>query len=206
MNTASTIFKDTAKERMIHMENERFYTDYDDYESDGGTRIIRMSEVEPQEVKWLWSPYIPLGKIAVLQGGPGDGKTMLMLAVASSLTRGVIPAEENESIEPITVIYQTAEDGLADTIRPRLDMLGADCSRVCVIDDTEKPLSLSDERIETAIVRVSAKMIILDPLQAYLGENVDMFRANEVRPIFRRIGDVAQRTGCAVVIVGHMNK
>ena len=112
-----------------------------------------------------------------------------------------------EVIEPCNVIYQTAEDGLADMIRPRLEEAGADLSRILVIDESSNsPLTLSDERIEQAIRQNSAKLMIIDPIQAYIGANVDMNRANEVRPILRHLGDVAQRTNCAIVLIGHLNK
>ena len=66
--------------------------------------------------------------------------------------------------------------------------------------------TLSDERIEKAITQNGARLIILDPIQAYMGEKTDMNRANEVRPMFRRLADVAERTGCAVILIGHLNK
>ena len=104
------------------------------------------------------------------------------------------------------MIYQTAEDGLGDTVKPRLIEAGADLDRVLVIDDSEVQLTLSDERIEKAIVENNARLVIIDPIQAYLGADVDMNRANEVRPIFMRLGQVAQRTGCAILLIGHLNK
>jgi hypothetical protein len=116
-----------------------------------------------------------------------------------------MPETSNE-LKPQTVIYQTAEDGLADTIKPRLLEVGADCKRIVVIDESEQPLSLSDDRIEQAIIKSKAKLLILDPLQAYLGTDVDMHRANEIRPIFKSLSGVAERTDCAIIIVGHMNK
>ena len=111
-----------------------------------------------------------------------------------------------DTIAPITVIYQSAEDGLDDTIKPRLIEAGADQERIINICEEEKSLHMLDERIEKAIVQCGAKMLILDPMQGYLGERVDMNRANEVRTIMKSIGQVAQRTGCAVVLVGHLNK
>lgn len=168
-------------------------------------KMIRMSEIQEQMVSWLWYPYIPSGKITIMQGDPGEGKTFLILGIAAYLSQG-IPFFERESQPPANVIYQTAEDGLADTIKPRLISLGADCRKILVIDESENPLSFCDQRIKRAIIKTSAKLLILDPLQAYLGANVDMHRANELRPIFSRLGNVAEETGCAIVIIGHMNK
>ncbi len=168
-------------------------------------KLIRMSDVQPEEVNWLWYPYIPFGKLTIIQGDSGEGKTTFVLAVISAMTKGdALP--ERDAAEPVNVIYQTAEDGLADTIRPRLDALGADCSRVLVIDESNKELSLNDERIKQAIEETGAKLIVLDPLQAYLGADVDMHRANEVRPILKRLGTMAEQTGCAVVLIRHLNK
>lgn len=168
-------------------------------------KLIKMTDIETQEVHWLWDPYIPFGKITIVQGDPGEGKTHFILAVASALTNGE-PLLNSERLSPMTVIYQTTEDGLADTIKPRLEMMNADCDKVIVIDESTQALSLSDERIEQAIKETGAKLLILDPLQAYLGADVDMHRANEIRPIFHALGLVAERTGCAIVIIGHMNK
>ena len=168
-------------------------------------KIIRMSDVELTPVEWLWKPYLPFGKLSVLQGNPGEGKTYFAMHLAAACTNGKL-LPNMERLEPFNVIYQTAEDGLGDTVKPRLIEAGADLDRVLVIDDSEMQLTLSDERIEKAIIENNAKLVIIDPIQAYLGADVDMNRANEVRPIFMRLGQVAQRTGCAILLIGHLNK
>ena len=168
-------------------------------------KIIRMSDVKLTPVEWLWKPYLPFGKLSVLQGNPGEGKTYFAMHLAAACTNGKL-LPNMERMEPFNVIYQTAEDGLGDTVMPRLIEAGADLDRVLVIDDSEVQLTLSDERIEKAIVENNARLVIIDPIQAYLGADVDMNRANEVRPIFMRLGQVAQRTGCAILLIGHLNK
>ena len=168
-------------------------------------KIIRMSGVELTPVEWLWKPYLPFGKLSVLQGNPGEGKTYFAMHLAAACTNGKL-LPNMERMEPFNVIYQTAEDGLGDTVKPRLIEAGADLDRVLVIDDSDVQLTLSDERIEKAIVENNARLVIIDPIQAYLGADVDMNRANEVRPIFMRLGQVAQRTGCAILLIGHLNK
>ena len=168
-------------------------------------KIIRMSDVELTPVEWLWKPYLPFGKLSVLQGNPGEGKTYFAMHLAAACTNGKL-LPNMERMEPFNVIYQTAEDGLGDTVKPRLIEAGADLDRVLVIDDSEVQLTLSDERIERAIIENNARLVIIDPIQAYLGADVDMNRANEVRPIFMRLGQVAQRTGCAILLIGHLNK
>ncbi|MBS5250294.1 MAG: AAA family ATPase [Evtepia gabavorous] len=167
--------------------------------------VIRMSEVQQTEVEWLWYPYIPFGKLTIIQGNPGEGKTFFAMQLAAACTnRKYLP--QMEPFEPFNMIFQTAEDGLGDTVKPRLLSAEADLERVLVIDDADNPLTLADERIEKAIRENSARLVIIDPLQAFLGPNVDMNRANEVRPIFRRLAEVAQDTNCAIVMIGHLNK
>lgn len=169
-------------------------------------KILSMDRVQSQKVKWLWYPYIPLGKITIVQGDPGEGKTTFVLNLAAMLSQGK-HFEDNQQIEtPLFIIYQTAEDGLADTVKPRLEEAGADCSKVLVIDDSEKSLTMDDERLEKAINQTGAKVLILDPIQAYLGQGVDMNRANEARDMTKKLGQIAERTGCAIILIGHMNK
>lgn len=168
--------------------------------------LICMKDIKEQEIKWLWYPYIPFGKITILEGDPGDGKTTFALEVASIITNGGKLPISLTDIESGNIIFQTAEDGLADTIKPKLIKAKADTSKVFVIEDSEDALSLIDERIEEAINKVKAKMLIIDPLQAYLGADTDMYRANEVRPIMHHLSNVAERTECAIILICHMNK
>ena len=167
--------------------------------------MLRMADVELTSVDWLWFPYIPFGKLTIIQGNPGEGKTYFAMQLAAACTNRK-PLPGMEVIEPFNIIYQTAEDGLGDTVKPRLLEAQADLERVLVIDDRDTPLTLSDERIARAIRENSARLVIIDPVQAFLGADVDMNRANEVRPIFRSLGEIAQATGCAVVLIGHLNK
>ena len=103
-------------------------------------KLISMGEISAEEVKWLWYPYLPRGKLTIVQGDPGEGKTTFVLAVIAALTRGEALPESEQALEPLNVIYQTAEDGLADTIKPRLDAAGADCSRVRVSAEGQREL------------------------------------------------------------------
>jgi len=122
-------------------------------------KIISMDEVQSKQVNWLWYPYIPYGKITIIQGDPGEGKTTLALRLAALLSKGEAPPynDNDTEREPVKIIYQTAEDGLEDTIKPRLESAEADCTQIKVIDESEAALSMLDERIEKAIIEVGAR-------------------------------------------------
>lgn len=187
-----------------------------------------MELVKVEQIEWLLYPFIPFGKVTIIQGDPGEGKTTMVLQIIAKLTRGEPillnkksqkeaqqDSEENlkqevlsqdKPIQPVNVIYQTAEDGLGDTIKPRLLAAGADCSRVLVIDDREQPLTMLDVRLEEAIMQTKARMVVLDPIQGFLGTDVDMHRANEIRPLMKRMAVLAEKYHCAIILIGHMNK
>ena len=170
-------------------------------------KLIHMEDVVSKEVEWLWYPYIPYGKITIIEGDPGEGKTTLVLKLAAALSMGLpLPCDDDKEYEPIHIIYQTAEDGIEDTIKPRLEKAGADCSMIRVIDETDKELSMTDDRLEQAIIETKARLIILDPIQAYIGATVDMHRANEIRPVLKHLGIIAEKHNCAIILIGHMNK
>ncbi len=168
-------------------------------------KLINMEDIKCENVEWLWYPFVPYGKITIIQGDPGEGKTTLVLQMIAKLTKGesIINGETKESIN---VIYQTAEDGLSDTIKPRLVAANADCSKVLVIDDKETPLTMLDVRLEKAIAETGARLVVLDPIQGFLGADVDMHRANEIRPVMKHIAEIAEKYRCAIILVGHMNK
>lgn len=164
------------------------------------------SSVEQQNVEWLWYPYIPYGKLTVLQGDPGEGKSTFILNIAALLTRGKNMPDGFKVPKPQRVVYQTAEDNISDTVKPRLIEAEADCNMIAYIIDNETPLTLEDSRIEKVIEETGARLFILDPLQGYLAQDSDMVSAGRMRSQLRRLADVAARHRCAVVIVGHMNK
>ena len=182
--------------------------------------ITRLSDVTPQDVAWLWHPYIPLGKLTLLEGDPGLGKTFITLTLTAAITRGWPLLSQTgapgDDLELANVLYMSAEDGLADTLRPRLDAAGADVSRVHALtgwslsDDAgtiEGAVSLGDIPIlEQALTQTKAKLIIIDPLQAYLGAKVNMHRANEVRPLLSALGNLAEKHECAVICIRHLSK
>ena len=179
-------------------------------------KLINMEQVEVEKIDWLLYPFIPFGKVTIVQGDPGEGKTTMVLQIIAKLTKGeaVLPSGSDEpaleaktvDLEPVNVIYQTAEDGLGDTIKPRLLSAGADCSRVMVIDDNDQALTMMDARLEEAIIQTKARLVVLDPIQGFLGTDVDMHRANEIRPLMKRVAVLAEKYHCAIILIGHMNK
>ena len=162
--------------------------------------------IQCKDVEWLWYPYIPYGKITLLQGDPGEGKSTFILNIAALLTRGYPLPEDIAERVPQTVIYQCAEDGIADTIKPRLIAAGADCGKVAYIIDDDQNLTLDDSRIEKVIRETAARMLIIDPIQAFMGQDSDMQSAVKSRNVLRKLSSIAAKNNCAVVLVGHMNK
>ena len=174
-------------------------------EKEGLVPVTKMSEIKETVVEWLWYPFIPYSKVTLIQGDPGEGKSWLAMALAAACAnRKPLPNELPK--EPFNVFYQSAEDGIGDTIKPRLKACGAELERVRVINEEEQPLSMTDPRLEQAIIQNNIMLVIMDPIQAYVGANVDMNRANEIRPLFRYLHGIVERTGAAIVLIGHLNK
>lgn len=169
--------------------------------------ILSMNKFQPRPVDWLWYPYVPLGKVTVLQGDPSGGKTTLMLNLIAALTRGeslTDPAQKREL--PSQCLYQTAEDGIADTIVPRLMTANAVLERVICLKEREEAVTLTDGRLEKVILALRPDLVVLDPIQAFLGDCVDMHRANEIRPRMAYLAELAEAGHTAVVLIGHLNK
>ena len=169
-------------------------------------RYEYFSSVKQKDVDWLWYPYIPYGKLTVLQGDPGEGKSTFMLNTAALLTRGKPMPDGFPISGPQTVVYQCSEDDVADTIKPRLIAAGADCDRIAYIVETTTSLTLEDARIEKVIQETGARLVVLDPIQAFLPQDGDMQSASRMRSILGRLADIAEKYNCAVVLIGHMNK
>ncbi len=166
--------------------------------------LVYYKDIESRRVSWLWYPYIPYGKITIVQGDPGEGKTTFVLSLLSILSTGGMLPDSDIHISG-NAIYQNSEDDNADTIKPRLEKHGADCSKICFINKYDKAISLETD-LERSVIKANAKILVLDPIQSYIGENTDMNRANSVRPKMNRLKEIAEKTGCAVILVGHLNK
>lgn len=174
------------------------------------------SDVEPEAVEFLWDPYLPLRKLTLLEGDPGEGKTWVALALAAAITqgRGLLGTDGQplDLGEPGRVLYMTYEDGLEDTIRPRLDLLGAHPGRVAVLEGVEDPatgdvapITLRDlDVIAQAVEDTNAVLVVVDPIQSYMA--TDMNDAAKVRPILDGLSRLARRHSCAVLGIRHWNK
>jgi hypothetical protein len=178
-----------------------------------GVRLVRVGDVAPERVRWLWRGRIPRGKVAVLDGDPGVGKSTITLSVAAKVTTGA-PFPDGHRPEPADVLLLSAEDDIADTIRPRLEAAGADLDRVEVLTDVceqdapprpaELPADL--DRLEAVVKDRAAALVVVDPLMAFLAGTVDAHRDQDVRRALAPLAAMAARTGAAVVVVRHMNK
>ena len=170
-------------------------------------KIISSTNVEVREINWLWYPFIPRGKVTILQGDPGEGKSTFMLTLAAYLTRGeALPFTDcGEPPDPITVLYQSTEDDYDDTIVPRFIKAGGIRDRLAFIDESEYPLTFDDDRILEGIKQTGAKLLVLDPLASYIGD-CSLNASNEVRQKFNALINAAREADCAIVVVNHMNK
>lgn len=163
------------------------------------------SSVTETTVDWLWYPYIPFGKITLIQGDPGCGKSTLMMNLIASVSNGSFSIDRKTNRKPMHVIYQCSEDGLSDTIKPRLIAAGANCSNIAFLDEEKEQFSLSDDTIRRAIAEFHTKLLVIDPVQAYLGD-ADIANATGMRRILRQLSLWASMYECAIVLVGHLNK
>ncbi|HEX7956344.1 MAG TPA: AAA family ATPase, partial [Pyrinomonadaceae bacterium] len=167
--------------------------------------LVCMADVVPETVRWLWYPYIPFGKLTILEGQPSLGKSWLTCALASAVSRGQgLPG--CEPFEPGNVVMLSAEDGIADTIRPRLGAVGADMPRVFAVKELFALDSLGMLLLEEKVDEVRPALVIIDPLFAYTGGKVDINRANECRGVTAPLAALAERYGCALVALRHLSK
>jgi hypothetical protein len=177
---------------------------------------VLISDVRAEYVEWLWYARIPLGKVTLLDGDPGVGKSTLALELAARVTTGqAMPGDGEADRPPAGVVILSAEDGLADTIRPRLDAAGADVARVVALDKV-KTADEPEGRLPTlpedvpelrrAIERVSADLVIVDPLMAFLGTETNSYRDQDVRHALHPLVKAAEETGAAILVIRHLNK
>src|SRR5215213_3861420 len=167
-----------------------------------------LADVSAETVEWLWERRIPLGKITVLDGDPDNGKSVLTTDLAARVTTGrTMPYGFGKTFPQAGVVILSAEDGVGDTIRPRFDAAGGDPSKVVILGNDD-PFGLPEDlpQLERAIERVGARLVIVDPIMAFLGENINSNSDKDVRSALKPLKQLAERTGAAVVIVRHLNK
>jgi hypothetical protein len=177
--------------------------------------ITTLADVMVALVVYLWEPFIAFGMLTLLSGDPGVGKSFVALAIAASLTLGKLL--DGRIVQPANVLYfASAENSLAHSIRPRFDALGGDASRFFVLEGAVasegdekgiRAITLADvPTIEKALIETKAKLVIIDPVQSFLGADTDMHRANEVRPLLVNLARLAERYECAVLMLRHLSK
>lgn len=179
-----------------------------------GATVTRFSEMESLPVDWLWLGWIPLGMLSVFDGDPGLGKSTLLTDLAARLSRGDVMPDGSPGPEASGVVLLSAEDSLDRVIRPRLIAAGADVARVATVQLPDGEGGLRDPtlaredlaEVESEMKKLGAKLLILDPLTSFLPRGMNSCRDQDMRRGLRRLSDLAQRTGAAVVVVRHLNK
>jgi archaellum biogenesis ATPase FlaH len=177
-----------------------------------------LSDVEAHPIEWLWHGRIPLGKLTVLDGDPGIGKSLIAINIAACVSAGHLMPDGTPGIQGGVIII-APEDSPVDTIKPRLEAIGGNSAQVLIIDTVEGfdakrmsmftyPFSLSRDLqdLETTIKRRKAKLVVLDPLMAVLGQEVSATNDQNIREVLTPLAQVAERTRCAILIIRHLNK
>jgi hypothetical protein len=177
--------------------------------------VLPLAEVRAEAVRWLWRGYVPLGKLTILDGDPGLGKSAVTLDLAARVTRGdVMPDGSRGDLDaPADVVLLCAEDGLADTIRPRLEAAGADLERIVSflsvrtgIDRRLVALPTDCKRLARTVAERQARVVIVDPLMAYLDASVNAHRDQDVRRTLAPLVRIAEELGVAMLVVRHLTK
>ncbi len=178
--------------------------------------IRNFAKIQPQKTRWLWRGYIPLGTLTILDGDPGLGKSTICIDLIARVTRGQpMPNDGKTDLDgPAVALILSAEDAPENTIRPRLDAAGADVNLVENIEatkvgeDGERPpvLPADVDLLEEKIAETNAKLVVIDVFTAYLDGELDAHRDQDVRRCLHRLKILAQRTGCAIILIRHLNK
>jgi hypothetical protein len=168
--------------------------------------VHRASDIAIEELTWLWYPYVPMGKLTMLEGDPGVGKSWITCKIASDVSRGVLLPGQTVALPPQKVIMLSAEDGLGDTMRPRLTALGADLDKVLLSDSYFILDKQGLNEVKELIAESAAGIVFLDPVVAYMGGKMDMNKANEVRAMMGPLAAIARETGTPIITVRHLRK
>jgi RecA/RadA recombinase len=177
-------------------------------EPDLGTVGVLVADVTPERVEWLWYGRLPRGKLVILEGRPDEGKTTLALDLAARVSTGAAMPFETDTRPPAGVVVLSAEDGLADTIRPRLEAAGANLHRIVAAKPEELPTldAAGIEYIVALIERVDAQLVVIDPLMAFIPDQLDTHRDHHSRRLLRKLSGLAEATGATVLVLRHVHK
>jgi hypothetical protein len=177
--------------------------------------LVCLADVEARSVEWLWEPFIPLRMLSILSGDPGAGKSYIALKLAADLSRGGI--SDGRTVEPANTLYLTCENPIAESIRPRFDLLEGDPNRLMMLlgvrvdmengEEKRRAVTLGNvDALGAAIRESSARLVVVDPIQSYLGASVDLHRSNETRPVMDGLARLADEHGCAILLLRHLSK
>ena len=181
-----------------------------------GPVTTALSSVTPEHVEWLWLGRLARGKVASLDGDPGIAKSTLAMTMAAHITAGRAWPDGAPCVRG-DVLLLSAEDGLADTVRPRLDAAGGDATRVHALTEirytdedgqlrTRLPTLADVDHLESVVRRTRAVLVIIDVLMAYLPSRVDAHRDQDIRSLLAGVSAMAERQHCAVLLLRHLNK
>lgn len=177
-----------------------------------GLNMPRASEIEIEKTRWLWDPYIPAGKLTILAGDPGMGKSTIALDLIARISCGTFLPTGKRSVAG-TCLVASAEDAASDTITPRLIVAGANLKRIRIIKDVRidgenhyLQFPRDFEMLKDGVVKTGARILVIDPLNAFLEKGTDTYKDQDIRRILAPFSDMADETGCTVLIVAHLNK
>ena len=176
--------------------------------------LVRLSTVEARDVDWLWNPFLPLGMLSMISGDPGSGKSYIAQNIAAEGSRGRL--RDGRIVAPFSTLYLTVENPEHEVMRPRFDLLGGDPSKFYLLkgtslmvdeEQTKGSVTLADVHIlGMAIRETGARLVVIDPLQSFLGSGIDLHRSNETRPVLDGLGKLAEEHGCSILILRHLAK
>lgn len=179
-----------------------------------GPVVVALNTVEREEVDWLWEGRLARGRLTGLMGDPGAGKSWVTAAIGTAASLGAPLPGEERAREPMDVLYLACEDGLADTMRPRFEDLGADLTKIHImtavkgLDGKERHPSLVDDLadVERALTERHCKILVIDPINAYLGSQLDTHRDAALRSVLAPLAALCERLGVACIFVLHLTK
>ena len=217
--------KNTTEPLVPKFNLKELFDEFKETREENPIKVRTLDTVKPEHIEWLWYPYIPQGKITIIQGAPDSGKTMFSCQLVADLSTGKEFLNEEDPTtfipkyprEPMNILYQNAEDDYDDTIVPRLDAAGADRSRIfnydelrtVDVDSNGERISICFEKpdiIERIIKENNIQVAVFDPLMYYIGTKADTNSANSVRDRMNNMINIAQRTGCTFIIIAHTVK